>query len=152
MAAPGLESSLTATVWTPSGLGADEAAPLLVVHDGPEYAALGGLTHYLGTAIASGSLPPLRAALLGPADRNEWYSANPTYATLLCIDLMAALDELAPTTVRVGRRRQPRRRWPCCTPTGCTPSVFDALLLQSGSFFTPGARPAGVRRSRASRP
>ncbi|HEX3906700.1 MAG TPA: alpha/beta hydrolase-fold protein [Mycobacteriales bacterium] len=136
IAAPGLESPVTATVWAPSSLAADDAVPLLVVHDGPEYASLGGLTHYLGTAIAAGALPPLRAALLGPAERNEWYSANPTYASALCTDLMTVLDNLVPTTLRVGvgvslgglamlhaHRMQPQ--------------VFDALLLQSGSFFTP---------------
>jgi enterochelin esterase-like enzyme len=123
-------------VWAPTTLNIDEPAPLLVVHDGPEYASLGGLTHYLGTSIAAGVLPPLRAALLDPGDRNEWYSANPAYAQSLCTNLLSTLDDLAVATVRVGvgvslgglAMLHAHRLYP---------QVFDALLLQSGSFFTP---------------
>jgi enterochelin esterase family protein len=144
--APGLESPLTATLWAPGAIEADEPAPMIVVHDGPEYAGLGDLTQYLGSAIASGALPPLRAALLGPTDRNEWYSANSTYATVLCVDLMAALDELVPTSLRVGvgvslgglAMLHAHRSYP---------RVFDALLLQSGSFFTPVLDPQESRFS-----
>jgi enterochelin esterase family protein len=134
VAAPDLDGELAATLWTPSGLEAHEPAPLLVVHDGPEYAALGGLTHYLGVSIASGALPPVRAALVDPGDRNAWYSANPAYPPVLAT-LLTELEEVAPATVRVGvgvslgglALLHAHR-----TEAG----AFDALLLQSGSFFT----------------
>ena len=132
--APALDAPLTGELWAPDGLADPEPAPLLVVHDGPEFAALGDLTGYLAAGVARGVLPPLRAALLGPDDRNGWYSANDAYATALG----ALLDTLPPATMRVGigaslgalamlhfHARRP----------------LDALLLQSGSFFTPALDP-----------
>ncbi len=135
-----LGATVAATVWTPAGLDPAEPAPLLVVHDGPEYAALGGLTHYVGSAIAAGALPPVRVALLGPGDRNAWYSAAREYAQALSDDVLPAVESLSPCSVRVGvgvslgalamlhaHRTDPRG--------------FDGLLLQSGSFFTPELDP-----------
>jgi enterochelin esterase family protein len=131
VAAPLLDGTLAGTVWQPHGL--DGPAPLLIVHDGPEYAELGGLTDYLAAGIASGALPPVRAALVGPGERNAWYSANPDYAESL---VAAVLPALPPTTVRVG----------VGVSLGALailhvhrthPGLFGALLLQSGSFFTP---------------
>jgi Enterochelin esterase and related enzymes len=134
--APALDAPLTGELWAPDGLPDAEPAPLLIVHDGPEFAALGGLTGYLGAGVARGVLPPLRAALLGPDDRNGWYSANDAYARALG----TLLDALPPATVRVGvgaslgalamlhfhaHARRP----------------LDALLLQSGSFFMPALDP-----------
>jgi enterochelin esterase-like enzyme len=131
-----LDVPVTVTVWAPSTLAADEPAPMVVVHDGPEYASLGGFTHYLGTSIAAGRLPPLRAALLDPGDRNDWYSANPAYATALCTDLLPKLDDAAPATVRVGVGVS-LGALAMLHAHRSHPDVFDALLLQSGSFFTP---------------
>jgi enterochelin esterase family protein len=135
-----LDAAVELTLWTPVALEPDDAAPLVVAHDGPEYAALGGLTQYLGTGIAAGAFPPLRAALVGPGDRNAWYSANPAYARTLCEDVLAAVDEIVPSTVRVGigaslgglAMLHAHRSYP---------AAFDGLLLQSGSFFTPQLDP-----------
>src|SRR5579875_3116425 len=102
IAAPSLDAEVEVTVWTPAGLADDEAAPLLLVHDGPEFAKLGGFIHYVGASIDDGSLPPLRVALLDPGDRNAWYSANPAYADALCGDVVPALDERAPASARIG--------------------------------------------------
>ncbi|HEY2272283.1 MAG TPA: alpha/beta hydrolase-fold protein [Jatrophihabitantaceae bacterium] len=125
------DTTVGGTVWQPTGLAGP--APLLVVHDGPEYAQLGDLVGYLAAGIASGELPPLRAALVGPGERNAWYSANPDYAETL---VEALLPALPPSTVRVGvgvslgalSMLHVHRTYP---------DVFDALLLQSGSFFAP---------------
>lgn len=122
-------------LWSPDQLAAGEPAPLLVVHDGPEYAALGSFTHYLGALIGAGTLPPLRAALLAPGNRNAWYSASPAYARALCADVLPELGERAPATVRVGvgvslgalAMLHAHRSYP---------STFEGLVLQSGSFFT----------------
>ena len=53
-----------------------------------------------------GQLPPLRAALIGPVDRNEIYSASARYARALAEEILPG----APARTRPDRaRRQPRR-------------------------------------------
>jgi len=117
-------------------------APLLVVHDGPDYVRRASLLRLLGALVDARELPPHRVALLAADDRLEMYSASADYARAL----LAALDELA------GRRRvglgsslgalallHAHRR---------DPRAFSGLFLQSGSFFRRRTDPqeAGFRR------
>jgi enterochelin esterase-like enzyme len=117
---------------TPEPPGAD--APLLVGHDGPEYARYAGLTRYLDVMSWQENIPPLRAALVQPVDRDETYSASALYSAALVRELLPQIAKLAPHGTRVGigaslgalallhtHRRHPK--------------AFDGLLLQSGSFF-----------------
>lgn len=127
---------LECTLWSPADLPEDRPAPLLAVHDGPEYDSLGSFTHYLGAMIASRSIPPCRAALLNPIDRNAWYSANPDYAAQLC----AVLEKLAPSTATVGVGVS-LGGLAMLHAHRTHPGTFDALFLQSGSFFTPELDP-----------
>lgn len=112
---------ITGRLWSPPGATGDE--PLLVVHDGPEYDAFSSLTRYLASGV-----PSVRALLLDPGDRNYNYSASTRYATAL-----AEAIPPAPVTIGMG------------TSLGALamlhahslyPNVFDALFLQSGSFFS----------------
>jgi enterochelin esterase-like enzyme len=138
--APSLGTVLTGSVWSPTALAIGDPAPLLIVHDGPEYALLGGMTRYLGACIGAGLLPPLRAALLAPGARNAWYSANPAYAQALAEAVIPALDAMVPSTLRVGvgvslgglAMLHAHRSYP---------TLLDALMLQSSSFFTPQLDP-----------
>ncbi len=117
---------------TPDPPGID--APLLVVHDGPEYAHYASLTRFLDVMSWEERIPPLRAALIQPVDRSETYSASALYAGALVRELLPAITRRAPHGCRIGvgaslgalamlhaHRRHPRS--------------FDGLLLQSGSFF-----------------
>jgi enterochelin esterase family protein len=131
-----LDAVVPATVWSPAGVADETPLPLLVAHDGPEYDDLAALTGYLAAGVASGWLPPLRAALLQPGNRDVWYSANPAYARALALAVVPALVRAVPTTTRVGMG----------TSLGALamlhahrrhPATFDALFLQSGSFFHP---------------
>lgn len=109
-------------------------APLLVVHDGPEYAEYAALTRFLDVMSWEERIPPLRAALIQPVDRNETYSASALYSASLARELLPAIQKRAPHGRRIGvgaslgalallhaHSRHPR--------------LFDGLLLQSGSFF-----------------
>jgi enterochelin esterase family protein len=125
-----------ATLWSPAGLAEGDPAPLLVANDGPEYDRSACLTMYLAAGVEAGRLPPLRAALLDPGDRDTWYSADPGYARDLATAVVPALTTLAPTTSRIGMG----------TSLGALatlhahrshPGLFDRLFLQSGSFFVP---------------
>lgn len=128
-------TTMTGILWSPETLAPDEPAPMLVVHDGPEYATLASLTHYLGAMIAAGIVPPVRAALLGPGDRNSFYSANRGYAEALCKEVIPVLDELAPTTLRIGVGAS-LGALALLHAHRSFPHTFNGLLLQSGSFFT----------------
>jgi enterochelin esterase-like enzyme len=135
-------------VWSPPGVPARRALPLLVAHDGPDYARFGGLLTMLARLVAGGRVPPLRVALLTPVDRGEEYSADPAYAAELAGVILPALVEQAPA--RPG------------TIAGIGASLgalamlhahrsgvpLAGLLLQSGSFFTPVTDPqeAGFQR------
>jgi enterochelin esterase-like enzyme len=117
---------------TPEPPGAE--APLLVVHDGPEYAELAALMRFLDAMSWEERIPPLRAALIPPVDRNETYSASALYGGALVRELLPEIAKRAPHGVRVGvgaslgalALLHAHRRHP---------TSFDGLLLQSGSFF-----------------
>jgi enterochelin esterase-like enzyme len=131
-----LGEDLDCVLWSPAGSDDAQPMPLLVVHDGPEYDQLAGLTTYLSAWVAVGNLPPLRAALLPPGPRNDRYSADGPYTRALCLAVLPRLRAEAATTLTVGMgaslgalamlyaQRQ---------NAGC----LDALFLQSGSFFHP---------------
>jgi enterochelin esterase-like enzyme len=119
-----------------------EPLPMLVVHDGPDYARYAALLCFLAVAAGEGRLPPMRAALLAPVDRNEHYSASPAWSRTLVSEVLPALQAVAPTPP--GRRHLVgmgaslgglAALAAACTP----PASFGGLFLQSGSFFRPVA-------------
>jgi enterochelin esterase-like enzyme len=118
-----LKAELPALIWAHPD--ATERSPLLVAHDGPEYVEHSALLRYLG------QLPPLRAALIGPVDRNEIYSASARYSRALADEILPQLPD-APSRIGLGASLgalslfHTHRRHP---------ESFDALFLQSGSFF-----------------
>jgi enterochelin esterase family protein len=134
--APALGQAVAVRVWSPAGAGDHERLPLLVAHDGPEYDELSSLTRYLAAGVESGSLPALRAALLGPGPRDRWYSANTGYARALAGTILPDITARFATSVRIGMG----------TSLGALAMLhaycrdqdqLDALFLQSGSFFVP---------------
>jgi enterochelin esterase-like enzyme len=133
---PALEAAISARIWSPAGTSPDEPLPLLVVHDGPEYDALASLTDYLAAGMTGGWLPRLRAALLSPGPRNSWYSANPRYASALCQSVLPMLGMQVAATRRIGMGTSLGGL--AILHAQCRhPGSFDALFLQSGSFFVP---------------
>lgn len=127
---------VTAALWSPEGLDDDAPAPLLVVHDGPDYAERGRLTHHLAVLAEDGAGPASRALLLTAAPRAVLYAASDEYATALETELIPQARHRWPTTATVavgaslGALAALHAQWR-------HPGTFDALLLQSGSFFTP---------------
>ena len=134
--AASLDASIAVQTWAPPETPDDEALPLLVVHDGPEYDALASLTRYLSAGVTGQWLPRLRAALLSPGPRDSWYSANPRYARALRHSVIPALADRVPTSVRIGMGTSLGGL--AMLHAHCLyPDSFDALFLQSGSFFLP---------------
>jgi enterochelin esterase family protein len=115
--------------------------PMLVVHDGPEYARYASLLDFLTVATADGRLPPMRAALLAPVDRNEYYSASPAWSRALVSEILPALGAVTPTPP--GRRHlvgmgASLGGLATLAAARTAPASFGGLFLQSGSFFRPG--------------
>jgi enterochelin esterase family protein len=131
-----LRTELGVELW--SAADSDPAAPLplLVVHDGPQYAEYSLLLRLLDHLVAFGELPPLRAALLPPpGDRNESYSASTRYARALTEEWLPQLLEAAPTEPKpvlmgasLGALAALHAHW-------TRPDALGGLFLQSGSYF-----------------
>ena len=133
-----LGADVPVTVWSPRGTRTRRPLPLLVAHDGPEYAEYSGLLRFLAAACAAGKLPPLRAALVPPVERNRDYSASARYARALAREIVPRLEPVAPTEGGANGRAG------MGTSLGALAmlhahrqyaDVFGGLFLQSGSFF-----------------
>lgn len=131
---------LTASLWAPAGLDDDDAAPLIVVQDGPAYAEEGGLTRYLTALVEDGAIPAARALLLEANPRVQLYGANDDYADALVLEVLPrVMEEVATTAVvgvgaSMGALAALHAEWR-------HPGSFAALLLQSGAYFTPETDP-----------
>ncbi|MGH2751348.1 MAG: alpha/beta hydrolase [Actinomycetota bacterium] len=131
-------ASLPVVLWSSPGTSPDQPLPLLIAHDGPDYAEYSKLLMLLDRKCSEDLLPPLRAALIGPVDRNEIYSASAAYGRVLAHRILPWLNRHAPTPQ--GRRF----RIGMGASLGALsmlhahrthPASFGALYLQSGSFF-----------------
>lgn len=129
------DDEVPVTVWRPVDLADETPAPLLLVHDGPEYDLLAAITTYAAALIEDGRLPPHRVALVHPVVRDAWYSGSPQYLRTIAD---AGLDRLGETYALSGP----------VVVMGASLGGLTALLLgllgsprvggvfsQSGSFF-----------------
>ena len=134
-----LSTRVPVVMWNSPGADPDVPLPLLIAHDGPEYAEHSGLLRVLNVMVSLGRLPAMRAALVSPViDRNQIYSASAAYSRALAHDLVPALNKIAPTPHG--------RRWRIGMGASLgalamlhvhrrSPAIFGGLFLQSGSFF-----------------
>jgi enterochelin esterase family protein len=130
-----LRTSVDALLWSPVETDDEARLPLVLVHDGPEYAEYSQLLRLFDHLVAYGEVSPFRAALLPPPlDRNETYSASTRYARALAEDWSPALSAAAPSSCTVGVGAS-LGALALLTAHWTAPGLFDALLLQSGSFF-----------------
>ena len=131
-----LRATIPGFLWSAADTDPTEPLPLLVVHDGPEYAEYSSLLRLLDHLVSFGEVSPLRAALLPPPpDRNEAYSAGARYANALAADLLPALATWAPSLrapvlmgASLGGLAALHAHWQ-------NPGLAAGLFLQSGSFF-----------------
>ena len=134
-----LRSEVGGFIWSAHGVEPDAPLPLLVVHDGPEYAEHSSLLRLFDSAIAELELKPFRAALVAPpGDRNETYSASTRYANALASEVVPGLRELAPTPDLPGARVGMGASLGALAAFHAHRvhrHLFGGLFLQSGSYF-----------------
>jgi enterochelin esterase-like enzyme len=131
-----MRTTVQASLWSAAELDPAAPAPLLLVHDGPEFARFSSLLRLFDHVVAFGDAPPFRAALLPPPlDRNETYSASARYARALARDWLPALAEAAPHPrlpvalgASLGALAFLHAHW-------TQPGLLGGLFLQSGSYF-----------------
>ena len=118
-----LRAELPALIWAHPDATAE--SPMLIAHDGPEYAEHSALTVLLG------QLPPLRATCSARSTGTRPTRRRARYARALAEEILPALPP-APKRIGLGASLgalalfHVHRRYP---------ESFDALFLQSGSFF-----------------
>ena len=131
-------------VYLPVGYRADGAHPLVVIHDGRDFANYADLTVSLDNLIAAGDLPPLVAVLVQAGDRMDEYPRGRRHARYL-------VEELLPSVTRryEGVTTEPGRRVLLGASLGAVaslatafrfPGVFGGLVLKSGSFILDRAK------------
>jgi enterochelin esterase family protein len=130
-----LRAEVYARLWAPADTDPGEPLPLLVAHDGPEYDTLSGLTSYAAAMVAAGRLPPHRVALLGAGERDEWYSANVSYARALALAVLPALRREVAVAGPVAGMGASLGGLAALHAQRRHPGLFGGLFLQSGSFF-----------------
>ncbi len=131
-----LRMTVEGLLWSAAETDTLEPLPLLLVHDGLEYARFSELLRLFDHLVAFAEVPPFRAALLPPPqDRNETYSASARYARALVDEWLPALGETAPFPNKpvglgasLGALSLLHVHW-------SNPDLLGGLFLQSGSFF-----------------
>jgi len=131
-----LASVVPALLWSAAETDPREPLPLLVVHDGPEYARYSALLELLDHLVSFGETPEFRALLLppGPA-RNELYSASTRYANALANELLPEARRHAPSEYPLVLLGASLGALAAVHAHVRSPGLAGGLFLQSGSFF-----------------
>lgn len=131
-------------VWAPAPLDHDVPAPLLVVHDGPEYDRLADLGRWAAAMVATRALPRFRLALLQPVARDDWYAVNPDWpssvATVLT-DLATRWEPAGPVVTMGASLGGLAALQVALAGEQVAPHVVGGVFAQSGSFFLPELDP-----------
>jgi enterochelin esterase-like enzyme len=131
-----LRTTLPALLWSAADSDPERPLPLLVVHDGPEYAEYSSLVRLFDHLVDFGEVPELRALLLPPpGNRDESYSASARYANALAADLVPAALRQAPSDRRPVLLGASLGALAALHAHFRNPGLLGGLFLQSGSFF-----------------
>lgn len=125
-------------VYLPAGFRDDEIYPLVVAHDGEDFAAYAGLATVLDNLIQRSDIAPVVVALTQSPDRIREYTDDPRHAAFLCEELLPALHARYPLRDEAaGRALMGASLGAVASLTAAwrRPGVFGRLLLKSGSFM-----------------
>ncbi|HEX6887286.1 MAG TPA: alpha/beta hydrolase-fold protein [Candidatus Nanopelagicales bacterium] len=134
---PEAEVAVTGHLLVPEDSRPGEPLPLLVVHDGPEYAEYADLVRYLTVLARIEPQLRCRVLLLAPVDRDRSYSASPAYARALVTRMLPQVTGAFATRgplVGVGSSLGGLAMLHAAV---AHPATFGGVFSQSGSFFRP---------------
>ena len=141
---PEADVAVTGQLHVPADSEPAQPLPLLVVHDGPEYADLAQLLRYLSTVMRLEPELRCRVLLLAPVDRDRTYSASPAYARALVTGMLPQVTSSMATSglpIGVGSSLGGLAMLHAAVTY---PGSFAGVFSQSGSFFRP--RTDGMER------
>ena len=124
-------------VYLPARFRRTRRYPLLVVHDGRDYAAFANLQTVLDNLIHRLELPPLVSVMIQSQDRMREYAADDRHARFLAEDLVPQLEAAYPLVRHQSARALCGASFGAVASLHCAwryPGTFGRLLLQSGSF------------------
>ncbi len=136
--------AVTGQLHVPADSTPTESLPLLVVHDGPEYADLAQLLRYVTTLVRTDPGLRCRLLLLDPIERDRSYSASPAYAHALVTGMLPRVTEAVSTSGRPVGMGASLGGLAMMHAATSYPGTFSAVFSQSGSFFQP--RTDGMER------
>jgi enterochelin esterase family protein len=128
---------IAGSLMCPTGVDDREPVPLLVVHDGSEYARLADLLDYLGWLAEQQPETRCRVLLLEPVNRNQSYAANTAYTDTLVHIALPEVRRLAPTRTPLVALGASLGALALVHAEAMYPGTFGGILAQSGSFFVP---------------
>jgi enterochelin esterase family protein len=124
-------------VYLPARFRETRRYPLLVVHDGPDYARFASLVTVLDNLIHRLEIPPMIVAMTQSPDRLREYADDPAHAKFVAEELVPLLEERFPLVGTPSARALMGASFGAVASLATAwryPGVFDNLLLQSGSF------------------
>lgn len=128
------------SVWAPAPLDHTTPAPLLVVHDGPEYLELAALGRWAAAMVATKQIPTFRMALLQPVQRDDWYALDPDWpaAVAAIVDAVCRDWSVAGPIVLMGASLGGLAALQTARATPMVAGLpVGGVFSQSGSFFQP---------------
>ena len=141
---PEADVAVVGQLHVPADSTPDEPLPLLVVHDGPEYADLAQLLRYVTTLARIEPGLRCRVLLLQPVDRDRSYSASPAYARALVTRMLPKVTDAVVTAGRPVGVGASLGGLAMLHAASSYPGTFAGVFSQSGSFFRP--RTDGMER------
>ncbi len=128
---------VTGQLFVPADSTPAELLPLLVVHDGPEYADFADLLRYMVTVARLEPGLRCRVLLLEPVDRDRSYSASPAYARALVTRMLPDITGAMATAGRPVGVGASLGGLAMLHAASSYPGTFAGVFSQSGSFFRP---------------
>lgn len=101
-----LNNSRPVKIYLPSGYSAQRKYPVIVFHDGIEYATLANMVNILDYLIAHHEIEPVIGVFVPPVDRNnEYYGSKENAFTYFIVrELMSIIDHKYATNTEPGKR------------------------------------------------